>query len=207
MTLSLTSRRTPSNSNSMRLQLLAAACFYRKTQAVPGRRSPSAASDRSTEGGKRESQSHGSSDRSSSEPQRMEPCRGQTRGPGYAGHARNAGHARHDERLSDDGRRHDAAASARQREAPAADVGRNDAEDGRDREQVCGAGEIEALQDRIPFLTKTRRAAPPKENRMRMCILLVLLTTIGALAQAAEPQASATPDQALVDAIVRKLES
>ena len=42
---------------------------------------------------------------------------------------------------------------------------------------------------------------------MRTCILLVLVTTIGALAQAAEPQASATPDPALVDAIVRKLES
>src|SRR2546422_2477058 len=42
---------------------------------------------------------------------------------------------------------------------------------------------------------------------MRTCVLLVLLTTIGALAQAAEPQASATPDPALVDAIVRKLES
>ena len=42
---------------------------------------------------------------------------------------------------------------------------------------------------------------------MRTCVLLVLLTTICALAQAAEPQASATPDPALVDAIVRKLES
>src|SRR5216684_2446080 len=42
---------------------------------------------------------------------------------------------------------------------------------------------------------------------MRTCILLVLLTTIGALAQAAEPQASGIPDPALVDAIVRKLES
>jgi len=39
---------------------------------------------------------------------------------------------------------------------------------------------------------------------MRTCVLLVLLTT---MAQAAEPQASATPDPALVDAIVRKLES
>src|SRR6195256_6585895 len=148
MTPSLTSRRTPSNAKSMRLQLLAAACFYRKTQAVPGRRSPNAASDRPTKGAEHESQSHRSSGRSSSsEPQRMEPCRGQARGPGYARHARNAGHARHDERLSDDGRRHDAAASARQREAPAADVGRNDAEDGRDREQVCGAGEIERMAD------------------------------------------------------------
>jgi protein-disulfide isomerase len=35
----------------------------------------------------------------------------------------------------------------------------------------------------------------------------VLLITMGALAQAAEPQASTTPDPALVDAIVRKLES
>src|SRR2546426_2926251 len=42
---------------------------------------------------------------------------------------------------------------------------------------------------------------------MRTCVVLVLLTTMGALAQAAEPQASATPDPALVDAIVRKLES
>ncbi len=42
---------------------------------------------------------------------------------------------------------------------------------------------------------------------MRTRVLLVLLTTMGALAQAAEPQASATPDPALVDAIVRKLES
>ena len=43
---------------------------------------------------------------------------------------------------------------------------------------------------------------------MRTCVLLVLLaTTVGALAQAAEPQASATPEPALVDAIVRKLES
>src|SRR3979490_2239093 len=121
MTPSLTSRRTPSNAKSMRLQLLAAACFYRKTQAVPGRRSPNAASDRPTKGAEHESQSHRSSGRSSSsEPQRMEPCRGQARGPGYAGHARDA---RHDERLSDDGRRHDAAASARKREAPVADVG------------------------------------------------------------------------------------
>src|SRR5438046_7946598 len=51
MTPSLTSRRTPSNAKSMRLQLLAAACFYRKTQTVPGRQSPNAASDQSTEGG------------------------------------------------------------------------------------------------------------------------------------------------------------
>src|SRR2546426_4914206 len=42
---------------------------------------------------------------------------------------------------------------------------------------------------------------------MKTCVLLVLLTTMGALAQAAEPQASVTPDPALVDAIVRKLES
>src|SRR5437667_328240 len=42
---------------------------------------------------------------------------------------------------------------------------------------------------------------------MRTCVVLVLLTTMGALAQAAEPRASATPDPALVDAIVRKLES
>src|SRR5207302_476694 len=51
------------------------------------------------------------------------------------------------------------------------------------------------------------RAALPEENRMRTCVVLVLLTTMGALAQAAEPQAGAKPDPALVDAIVRKLES
>jgi protein-disulfide isomerase len=42
---------------------------------------------------------------------------------------------------------------------------------------------------------------------MRTCALLVLLTTLGALAQAAEPQAGVPPDPALVDAIVRKLDS
>src|SRR5205814_9950389 len=51
MTPSLPSRRTRSNAKSMRLQLLAAACFYRKTQTVPRRQSPNAASDQSTEGG------------------------------------------------------------------------------------------------------------------------------------------------------------
>jgi len=42
---------------------------------------------------------------------------------------------------------------------------------------------------------------------MKTCLLLALVTITGASAQAAEPQASATPDPALVDAIVRKLES
>src|SRR5216684_8815951 len=42
---------------------------------------------------------------------------------------------------------------------------------------------------------------------MKTCALLALVTITGASAQAAEPQASATLDPALVDAIVRKLES
>src|SRR2546425_9663413 len=42
---------------------------------------------------------------------------------------------------------------------------------------------------------------------MKTCLLLALVTITGASAQAAEPQAGAKPDPALVDAIVRKLES
>src|SRR5205814_10079458 len=51
ITPALTSRRTPGSAKYMRLQLLAAACFYRKTQTLHGRQSPGAASDQSTEGG------------------------------------------------------------------------------------------------------------------------------------------------------------
>src|SRR2546428_2124234 len=42
---------------------------------------------------------------------------------------------------------------------------------------------------------------------MKTCLLLALVTITGASAQGAEPQAGAKPDPALVDAIVRKLES
>src|SRR6267143_5639659 len=42
---------------------------------------------------------------------------------------------------------------------------------------------------------------------MKTCVLLALVTITSASAQAAEPQAGAKPDPALVDAIVRKLES
>src|SRR5437870_2874608 len=42
---------------------------------------------------------------------------------------------------------------------------------------------------------------------MKTCLLLALVTITGASAQGAEPQAGGKPDPALVDAIVRKLES
>src|SRR6267143_3128268 len=129
---------------------------------------------RPTEGGNREPQCRFSSNRrSSNQCERVEPCRRQTGGTGNAGHARNA---RHDERLPDDGRRHDAATSAWKRKAPAADVGRNDAEDGRDREQVCGAGEIERMaNDGAPWY----RDAAARSLILRRYLLWLAVLSLG----------------------------
>src|SRR6267143_5558398 len=132
---------------------------------------------RPTEGGNREPQCRFSSNRrSSNQCGRVDPGCGQARRAGNARHARDAEHAGNDERLPDDGRWHDAAASAWKREAPAADVGRNDAEDGRDREQVCGAGEIERMaNDGAPWY----RNAAARSLILRRYLLWLAVLSLG----------------------------